>query len=282
MARIRYAIIATVACSLGSARLTTAQVTSTAAKKPPPTADSLAGITERGRRLAQYDAAAWIASDTLTSRRPDPAAVPQYVARRVGSRWIVAFGRLTEARDTFYVSYEVKQNASNPNIFTVDAFQTPRPDVDYYLRAARAITAARAEFGTPTRPYNAAVLEQPTGAFYVYLMPAQVRHDVFPLGADIRYHYAADGTTLIAKRQLHKALLELPLQSQPGSTLQAGTHAAILDDIPEDTDVFHVLVRQPRVPEYIVTDAFVFIVSTDGSIRNYGRREEVLGPSKKP
>ena len=38
-------------------------------RKEPPTKDELAAITERGRNLAGYDAAAWHASETFCRRR---------------------------------------------------------------------------------------------------------------------------------------------------------------------------------------------------------------------
>jgi hypothetical protein len=56
----------------------------------------------------------------------------------------------------------------------------------------------------------------------------------------------------------------------------AGVHTHILDDTPEDTDVFHVLVRRPSVPEMIVTEKFFFVVEADGAIKYLGRTEEVL------
>lgn len=76
---------------------------------------------------------------------------------------------------------------------------------------------------------------------------------------------------------MHQSIIEFGGKAPDGSVLQAGTHAAVLDDIPEDMDVFHVLVRQPQVPQYVVTDAFVYVIAVDGSIRLIGRREEVLG-----
>jgi hypothetical protein len=45
-----------------------------------------------------------------------------------------------------------------------------------------------------------------------------------------------------------------------------GYHTAILDDIPEDTDVFHVLAREPKVPELVVTAKYVYRILIDGSI----------------
>ena len=54
-------------------------------------------------------------------------------------------------------------------------------------------------------------------------------------------------------------------------------HTTVLDDIPEDTDVFHVLARQPAIPEYIVTESFIYKVESNGQIRFGGRRKDVLG-----
>jgi len=36
--------------------------------------------------------------------------------------------------------------------------------------------------------------------------------------------------------------------------------------LPEDTDVFHVLTQDPRVPEMVGTAHFLYKVLTDGSI----------------
>jgi hypothetical protein len=41
----------------------------------------------------------------------------------------------------------------------------------------------------------------------------------------------------------------------------------VLDTIPEDTDVFHVLARGFRIPETVVTDEFIYRIEIDGSIR---------------
>lgn len=42
----------------------------------------------------------------------------------------------------------------------------------------------------------------------------------------------------------------------------------LLSDVPEDTDVFHVLTRQPSQPEFIGTSSGKFYeISTDGTIR---------------
>ncbi|HEV2643657.1 MAG TPA: hypothetical protein VGT98_13155, partial [Candidatus Elarobacter sp.] len=240
----------------------------TPGQKPPPSADSLHAIEQRGSRLARYDFVAWVATDSLLARgvKLEPGGL--YVVRPVSDgTWEAVFGRLNAATGAFLIDYIVRQRHANPTQLDVEAFATPYPDTGFVLRAARAITAATRDFGPQQRPYNASILEQPDGGLFVYLMPAQLRQDVFPLGGDVRYHFSPDGRQLLAKRRLHNAILEFSASIAGGNTLQAGTHRAVLDDIPEDTDVFHVLVRKPRVPEYVVTDEFLYGISPDGHIR---------------
>jgi hypothetical protein len=250
-----------------------------AAPKAPPTADSLAAITHRGHLIWQYDYVATAATDSVMARHPAPELLQGYVARQRGERWDVAFGRPSAGRDTFYVTFEARQQEDDPNTFDVVSLSPARADTGYYARAMRAIALATADFGRQNRPYNPVVLERPNGLLWVYLIPAQLRAGVYPLGADVRYLVAADGKSILAKRRLHNELLERgAVPPRSGSAkLEAGMHTAVLDDIPEDTDVFHVLARQPEVPEYIVTEAFIYKVQTNGQILFGGRRRDLLG-----
>jgi hypothetical protein len=58
--------------------------------------------------------------------------------------------------------------------------------------------------------------------------------------------------------------------------MESGVHAA-LQDTPEDTDVLHVLTRVPRIPETVVSAAFVFRIATDGRIAVVGRTADAAG-----
>jgi hypothetical protein len=252
-----------------------------AAAPHPPTADSLRGIEARGRELAEYDSAAWHGTDAVMALRPDRRLANRYIARRTADGgWEVAFGMLTAGRDTFLVRYRaVSAPDAAPHRFRGETLERAEADTGYYARAARAIDLATRDFGTTTRPYNVAVLPTPDGAWWVYPMPAQVQAGVYPLGGDARYTISADGSAIVVKRRLHQAVLEYDGRTgaPPGQTVAAGTHTAVLADVPEDTDVFHVLVRQPKVPEYIATDAFVYRITPDGTITLMGRREDILG-----
>ena len=231
----------------------------------PADANELADITQRGKALAEYDVAAWHSTDAVTALSPKAESVSGYIARKNGNTWTVVYGRLSDKKDKYLIAYEAVQQSS-PTDFKVRSFATPKEDTTYFLNAARAIETAMTAF-TPAeqRPYNAAVLPAKDGKFTVYFVPAQTENGIFPLGGDARYIVSSDGTKIVETRQLHKSIIEF--QVPPNVKPESGYHTAILDDVPEDTDVFHVLAREPKLPEMVVTQKYVYRIETDGSIR---------------
>ncbi|HEY0097752.1 MAG TPA: hypothetical protein VGB76_02260 [Pyrinomonadaceae bacterium] len=225
----------------------------------------LAEITERGRQLVEYDQAAWHATDAVVALSPPEGSVARYIARKTAAGWVVGFGRFNEKRDRFLVVYEATQGAS-PTEFKVRKHEPPQEAADFYLFAAKAIEIALADFKGENRPYNVAVLPAKPEGLYVYLVPAQTKHGIYPHGGDVRYLISADGSKLVSKRQMHKAIIEI---DAPANTKEvaAGFHTAVMDDIPEDTDVFYVLARKPAVPEWIGTRKYVYKVEVDGTIK---------------
>jgi hypothetical protein len=167
----------------------------------------------------------------------------------------------------FLIAYRAVQRAEGDTNYSATALSPRERDAEWDARAARALDVARGAFGSVSRPYNAMVVPASgDGDWFVYVVPALTRVGVFPLGGDARYHVSADGRTLLAHRRLHNTVLEFGSAPKPGRTLEAGYHSAVLDDRPEDTDVFHVLSREPRVPEYIVSEPYIFRVDVDGRI----------------
>lgn len=231
----------------------------------------LDAITARGRLLAEYDQAAWHATDALMALRPDPNQLTGYLARRrADGLWEVVFGRLDAERNAFLIAYRAVQRGVGDTSYLATTVSPRESDPDWYARAARALDAARGAFGTANRPYNAMVVPA-NGAsdWFVYLVPAPTRAGVFPLGGDARYRISADGRTLLERRRLHNAVLEYTGMQKEGAKAIAGSHTAVLDDRPEDTDVFHVLSREPKLPEYIASRSYYFRVDLDGSITAY-------------
>jgi hypothetical protein len=224
----------------------------------------LAAITWRGVLLAEYDEAAWQATDALKATHPVEARIGRYIARRTVGGWVVDFGRLNEASDKFLVAYEAVQRGSSVK-FDVRTFDPARDDAGWNLAAAKGIETAMKDFGGTSRPYNVAVLPAEREGMYVYLYPAQVKAGVYPLGADVRYHVSHDGTKISEKRQMHRAIIE-SLPARKDVKVAVGYHSHVLSDQPEDTDVLLVLTREPRVPEIVVAGPYMFTIDVNGKI----------------
>ncbi len=247
--------------------------------KEPPTKDQLAAITDRGRDLAGYDAAAWHASDAVQAKQPKDGSIARYIARKTDKKWAVAFGRLDEKGEKFLIAYEATQG-EKPDVFDVKELTPPKEDTGFFLSAAKAIDTSLKDFTEhfegPQRPYNVAVLPAEKGQVWVYLVPAPTKPKIWPLGGDVRYLMSADGTKIVSKRQLHKSIIEVEPPRDKNQQQVGGIHTHVLDDTPEDTDVFHVLTRKPSVLEMIITKQFVFEVKPDGSIKYVGKCDDVL------
>jgi len=239
-----------------------------AGKKKPEADPIMPDVTARGRALYEYDQAAWHATDAVQALHPPDPLVGRYLALKSDKGWTVVFGHLTDQRDRFLIGYEATEGATLHE-FTVKKLDPPREDTAFYLAAAKAFDIARHDFQGEKRAYNIAVLPAPSSQLYVYVVPAQTKTEIFPLGGDVRYLMTANGETVLEKRQLHKSIIEVDPKSIPKDASNvAGYHTHVLSDVPEDTDVFHVLTRQPQRPEILVTrNKKMYEISVDGTIR---------------
>jgi hypothetical protein len=197
---------------------------SSAGKKKQAADPVMPDVTARGRVLYEYDQAAWHATDAVRAMDPPDQMVGRYLALKSDTGWTVAFGHLNEQRDKFLIGYEATQGATLRE-FTVKKFDPPQEDTTFYLAAAKAFDTARLDFQGEKRPYNIAVLPAPPNQLYVYVVPAQTKDEIFPLGGDVRYLMTADGGTIVEKRQLHKSIIEADPSSIPkGTTYAVGYH----------------------------------------------------------
>ena len=237
-------------------------------KKPKQSTPVMADVTARGRALYEYDQTAWHGTDAVLAMHPPEDWHPRYIAHKSDNGWSLVFGVLNEQRDRFIIVYEATQGTTLQD-FTAKKLDPPREDTGFYLAAAKAIDTALQDFKGERRPYNVAILPATNDQLYVYVYPAQTKINVYPLGGDVRYLVSADGSSIVEKRQLHKSIIELQPSSIPkGATPAGGVHSHVLSDVPEDTDVFHVLARQPPQPEFIGTPNKKFYeISEDGTIR---------------
>lgn len=236
-----------------------------------PTREELAAITERGRLLYEYDQAAWHASDAVQMANPKNIEGQRYIAKKENGKWVVVFGKLSDDGSRFGISYEASEQATLRQ-FAVKQEPAEREDQGFFRYAARAIEVAMKDFGGANRPYNPAVLPATAEQLYVYMYPAQTEARVYPLGGDVRYLVSPDGTKILEKRQMHKTILEnQPAQGR--KKVVAGYHTHVSSDLPEDTDVFHVLTQDPPLPEFVATPHFTYQVKTDGTIQIEQKRK---------
>jgi hypothetical protein len=218
-----------------------------------------AGITARGRALYAYDQAAWRGTDAIFALKPDTKGLAHYICTETPSGWVVVFPMWNAAHDQLVVMYEAREKDGK---FVARKLDEPAPADSEQVAKERALELAIAEFPKPNRPYNTAILPRPDGNFFVYLYPGQTRKNVWPIGGDLRYVISADGKTVVERRRLHNAILDMETRtSQKG-----GYHTHAITDVPEDTDVLYVLNRRPSMPEFVGTAKQIFEIDKDGNI----------------
>jgi hypothetical protein len=233
---------------------------------PPPSDSALAGIVARGRMLAAYDRAAWHGTDAIMEKLPNPAGVEGFIAQvDANGSWHLLFGRTTVAGDTLFVVARADQSTT-PDSFHVSVPMPQAVGTDVERRAFRAMKTAGAELKSSPRAfngtYNTYVLSRPDGSWYVYFLPAQTQQGVYPHAGDYRYVVSSGGDVVQSKFQMHRTVLN---QAVPADAV-AGVHTVVVEDLPQDSDVFLVLSRKPPKPELVATAHFTYQIQVDGSI----------------
>jgi hypothetical protein len=247
-------------------------LTGAGAQQGPASADQLAAITRRGRALEAYDQAAWHGSDAAKAIvATDTTGLEMYIARKIPAGWEVDFGKLDAAGTTFLTSI-VAQSTDGVN-FTAQRLTPPRSDSGFLVGAAHAIKTAETLFKPVSGyKYNVAVLPSDAATLYVYIYPAQTDPRIFPVGGDERYTVSADGMTILEAHRMHNSVLAQPedMGVPAGSKPVAGVRSVVVANVPQDTDVFHVLARKPAMPDYVVAQGQFYRINIDGSIDYVG------------
>src|SRR4030095_6764758 len=113
----------------------------------PPSTDTLAAISRRGRALAVRDSIAWLGAAAMTSLSFPVDSIRRLIVRHSDGRWEVASGTLSDDG----AAYRIAEIAT-PGIQATWAstlFDPPEPDTDYFANAARAIEESIAIFHRP-------------------------------------------------------------------------------------------------------------------------------------
>ena len=238
---------------------------------PPPTQEELDAITERGRALYAYDQAAWHGTDAAHAiAGNDTAGLGFYIARRTATGWTVDFGTLDSTGKSFVTVFEAQSNDGAR--FTAQRLTPPRNDTGFLVAAAHAIKTVEAQFTFDSAyHYNVAVLPRDDGTMYVYLYPASSADAPAPFGGDGRFTVSADGLQILEAHRMHRRVLwQSFAYPKPGAHLVAGFLHEVIEDRPQDSDVFLVLWRKPSIPQYVNARGQMYFIRTDGSIEYKG------------
>jgi hypothetical protein len=242
------------------------------AQQSPASAGDLAAITQRGRALQAYDQAAWHGTDAgQVVAGADTSGLQYYIAQKTPSGWVVDFGKLDAAGTTFLTKIEAQ--SADGLTFTAQSFATPRSDTGFLVAAAHAIASAEASFKPVSGyKYNVAVLPVGDGNLFVYLYPAQTVANVYPVGGDERFTASPDGTKILDAHVMHHSILAIPNDAHvpPGATVTAQVRSVVVANVPQDTDVFHVLARKPAMPDYIIAQGQMYVIDVTGTIKYMG------------
>lgn len=243
----------------------------------PASSEELAAIAERGQALAEYDQAAWHASDAVQELHPPAETGTSYVARKTPAGWVVVWGCFNKDRTEFLVHYEARQGATLSE-FTAKKNDPPVPDKDFYFHGALAFELTRKDFLAgehPNRPYNFSLLPEKTGNWFVYAIPAQEQLSVLPYGGDVRYMVSADGTKIVDRRQMHKIVLE-ENHDAANTPPSFSFHSHVISNIPEDSDIFYASSRKAVQGEWIATPKFIYEITPKLSFAYLGQTEDLV------
>lgn len=240
----------------------------------PPSVDSLAAISRRGRLLAEYDAAMWLGADAMTSLSLPADGVRRFIVKRTNRSWEVATGALSAMADTFNVE-QLSTPGIQPKKWASTLYEPAAPDTGYFLHAARALEASIAMFRpTASRPYAAMAIPADDGPWWwVYIYPTQIQAGLYPRGGDMRFRVSADGRIVLEFRQMHDTIDEYSARTARSSSVtKPESQVVVSGEAPEDTDVFHVIQRRPALPELVRAEHFQYRIDVDGSVRLLGPR----------
>jgi hypothetical protein len=246
-----------------------------AGSRPPISQTELDEISARGKLLARYDAIAWRATDLVEAQHPAAGDVQGYVVKFTGHDWICAFGHLSADRNSLVLAYQV---TTDPKMAGERGALHPvnTTDTGDLFHEFLAMDTARQAFGPQTRPYNDAVIPAPAGGYFVYFYPGSTETNVILMGGDVRFRISDDGKSVMEKRQLHASIREDRTGVPSDKKIESAYHTHVLSDVPEDTDVLYVLMRNPPIPEYIASKKFFYLIDPDGTIHYVGETDKVL------
>ncbi len=219
-----------------------------------PTRAELDSITQRGSDLYDYDLALTEGSRSMMRLVEKPTGRGQFVVYHTKYAWIVRFGYLSAAQDTFFTTFLASKSPQD-TMWLADKIPFAMPAVEYFPVAARAyVTAAKVFQPVQARPHSHVVIPAENGEWLVYIYPEQTDPEYWPLGGDERFRISADGLHILECHRMHPTIVDAHNDVEPdsgGVKRAANFQADRMDNRPEDSDVFAVLARYPSLPAVV-------------------------------
>lgn len=235
------------------------------------TAEDMAALDRAvvlGRRIYDYDRAAWVSTDAMVAQLPRDA-----VARVQG--WVTL-----PAGDTLETTYFTGVDGNLPDaLFVARTRQGKLVAARSLITAPVALTAEQARIAAATatarrithtpcaaKPFNTVALPpaRPEDPVAVYLLTPQVTNDVLPMGGHYRVDVAADGT-IAADRAFTKACLAMQPPAAAKGRPSVLVVSQLLGSLPTEMHVFQSLSFKLPIA-VITTDKRLWMV-TGGPIR---------------
>jgi hypothetical protein len=211
-----------------------------ASAQTPQERERLAWLFDRGRLIHGLDRAAWLATDDMMARIPNPAGsgMRGYIVEREGDGFAVVFyGGEREAPVAFYRASVRNNRLVSSRVYPADA----RPALTAVQRRMSEVRALAGSLGLRScneAPFNTVVIppETPEAPIDLYLLTPQLSHREWPAGGHYRVTVEPD-RRLGASRAFANSCLTL--SAPPGTVGLVMTH--LLDPLPTEIHVFTAL-----------------------------------------
>ncbi len=252
---------------------------------PGPTKGEIEWLEQRGREIADYDHAAWVASDLLKPMKPDKKDLGQFHAIKYSGHWFVYFGRMSEDSSEFLGAYIFSCPEGNFEEMKLTPHPESWPKDDLYpfalaLDVARG--ALREDLDLP--PYNNYVFREPNGTITVYYLPGSTDEKNIRYGSDFKLSISADGRRVLQKNKLHNSMLTIPLGEAKKNGIKPAfnIHSHVVTLLPTETDVAWAIIFPKFVPHYVISKEYLFALTADGKLHYLGKPEQLFKSTSTP
>lgn len=264
--------------------------------KAPASPAQLVAIEERGTNLYLYERALLVSMEALKQSQIKAGLANvsdgenfSILVQLNPKGFKTAFGRLGGEKHCYFIDFLVEGEWQDTQPKTASTgkvvfLSPPQEDQSTFLAMARALNLVKEEKEAllPYKGHHYAVLPgQSAGSFYVYFYPRPEDKGTYFLGHDLRVKVEADEVK--ERRVMHRTILSFPNKAdKQRERLEPvmGVHSAVVDELPEDTDVMHVLLRKPATKEMVITKTYLYEIEKSGRIKYRGPIKSFLKGSK--